>query len=125
MVVDDERLVRWSISNSLKRDSHDVFCAQDGEEAVEKTRKTDFDLVITDYKMPGMNGAELLQYLKQQNPKTKVMIVTAYSAELSRQAAMEMGAWEYIEKPFALDEIRHLVQAALAADNGAQSAIYQ
>ena len=65
MIVDDERLVRWSISNGLRKDSHEVFCAQDGEEAVEQAKKITFDLVITDFKMPGMNGAEVLKQLKQ------------------------------------------------------------
>jgi DNA-binding response OmpR family regulator len=111
MIVDDERLVRWSISNGLKRDNHEVFCAQDAEQAVEKVKKISFDLVITDFKMPGMNGAELLEHLKQLSPKTKVMMLTAYSAELSRKKAIELGACEYIEKPFVIDEIRSLVQS--------------
>ena len=118
MVVDDEKLVRWSISNGLRRDSHEVFCAQDGAEAVEKAKKVAFDLVITDFKMPGMNGAELLKQLKQLAPQTKVMMLTAYNAELNKQIAMELGACEYIQKPFIVDEIRNRVQAALSMDNG-------
>ncbi len=117
MVVDDERLVRWSISNGLKKDSHEVFCAEDGEEAVEKAKQNAFDLVITDFRMPGMNGAEVLEHLKQLSPETKVMILTSYSAELSKQRAMELGAWEYMEKPFVVDEIRDLVQTALSINN--------
>lgn len=112
MIVDDERLVRWSISNILRKDSHEVFCAQNGEEALEKTTSISFDLVITDFKMPKMNGVELLEKLKQLSPATKVMILTAYSAELSKQKALELGACEYMEKPFMLDldRIRGLVQ---------------
>jgi len=117
MIVDDERLVRWSISNGLKRDSHEVFCAQDGKEAVEKAKKITFDLIITDFRMPRMNGAELLEHLKQLSPKTKVMFLTAYSAELSKQMAMKLGAYEYIEKPFVIDEIRDLVKTALSNNN--------
>ena len=111
MIVDDERLVRWSISNGLRRDNHEVFCVQDAEQAVEKVKKNFFDLVITDFNMPGMNGAELLDHLKRLSPKTKIMMLTAYSAELSKQKAIELGACEYIEKPFMIDEIRSLVQS--------------
>ena len=117
MVVDDEKLVRWSISNGLKRDSHEVFCAQDGTEAMEQAKKIAFDLVITDFKMPGMNGAELLEQLKRFSPKTRVIMLTAYSVELNRQTAMELGACEYIQKPFMVDEIRNRVQTALSMDS--------
>ena len=125
LVVDDEKLVRWAISNCLKRDSHEVFCAQDGEEAVEKARKIAFDLVITDFKMPGMNGGELLKQLKQLIPNAKVMILTAYIAEPDKQKIMNLGACEYVEKPFIVDEIRNRVQAALSMDNGLFRAMYQ
>lgn len=114
MVVDDEKLVRWSISNGLTRKGrHEVVCAQDGEEAVEKMKESFFDLVITDFKMPGMNGAEVLAHVKQLSPETKVMMLTAYSEELSRQMAIELGACEYVEKPFIIDEIGVLVSTAL------------
>lgn len=115
MVVDDEKLVRWSISNGLKKDSHEVFCVENGEDAVEKAAEMTFDLVITDFRMPGMNGAELLEQLKQLSPETKIVMLTAYSAELDRKTAMKLGAYEYIEKPFVVDEIRDLVQTVLAA----------
>ncbi len=114
MVVDDEKLVRWSISSGLERDHHEVFCAQSGEEAIEKAKEENFDLVITDFKMPGMNGAELLEQLKKLNPETKVVVLTAYSEELSMRRAMKLGACEYIEKPFVVDEIRELVKNALS-----------
>jgi DNA-binding response OmpR family regulator len=114
LVVDDEKLVRWSISNGLRKDNHEVVCAQDGKQAVAKAKETAFDLVITDFKMPGMNGAELLTHLKRLDPAPKVMILTAYSAELSKQTAMDLGACEYIEKPFLVDEIRRIVQALLS-----------
>jgi CheY-like chemotaxis protein len=114
LIVDDEKLVRWSVSNGLRKDKHEVVCAQDGKQAVAKAKETAFDLVITDFKMPGMNGAELLTHLKRLNPAPKVMILTAYSAELSRQSAMDLGACEYIEKPFLVDEIRRIVQTLLS-----------
>jgi len=115
MIVDDEKLVRWSISSGLERDNHEVFCARSGEEAMEKAREENFDLVITDFKMPGMNGAELLEQLKELSPDIKVVVLTAYSAELSMQRAVKLGASEYIEKPFLVDDIRELVQTVLSA----------
>ena len=114
MIVDDEKLVRWSVSNGLRKDDHEVFCANDAEQAIAKAKEATFDLVITDFRMPGMNGAELIRQLKRLSPETKVMILTAYSAELSRQKAIELGACEYIEKPFVVDEIRALVETMLS-----------
>lgn len=113
MVVDDEKLVRWSISNGLRKDGHEVVCAQDGEEAVGKAKEFCFDVAITDLRMPGMHGTEVLEILKRLCPETKVMILTAYSGELSREAAIERGACEYMEKPFVVDEIRDTVRKVL------------
>ena len=109
MIVDDDMLVRWAISNGLKRDAHDVFCAQDGEEAVEKAQEITFDLVITDFEMPGMSGIEVLDRLHQLTPETKVMVLSA-CAGLNRRTLMEHGAHEYIGKPFMVDEIRDRVR---------------
>ena len=117
MIVDDEKLVRWSVSNGLRRDSHEVFSVEDGEKAMEKAREMAFDLFITDFKMPGMNGAELLDQLKKLNPNTKIMILTAFSAELNKQTALELGACGYIEKPFVVSEIRDLVHKVLGTDS--------
>ena len=114
MVVDDEKLVRWSVSNILKRDRHEVFCAQNGKEAIEKAKETFFDLVITDYNMPGINGLELLIQLKQLSPETKVVILTTYSAKVSERMTMDVGACGYIEKPFLVDEIRKVLQTVLS-----------
>ena len=114
MIVDDEKLVRWSISNGLRRDLHEVFCAENGEEAMEKAQEEAFDLVITDLKMPGMTGAELLGQLKRLSPDTKVMVLTAFSSELDKETAVKLGACGYIEKPFVVDEIRNMVQSMLA-----------
>ena len=114
MIVDNEKLVRWSVSNALKRDRHEVFCAQNGEEAIEKAKKIFFDLVITDLKMPGINGTELLLQLKQLSPKTKTIILTTCRTEIVKQMSMNLGACGYIEKPFLVDEIRKLVQMILA-----------
>ena len=116
MVVDDERLVRWSISNGLKKDAHEVSTARDANEALQKAENQPFDVVIVDYRMPGMNGIELLQILKQRCPHTKVIMLTAYKRELDPQLIVDMGAWECLEKPFVVDEIRKIVNAALAAN---------
>jgi two-component system, NtrC family, response regulator AtoC len=113
MIVDNEKLVRWSVSKGLKRDRHEVFCAQNGEEAIEKAKKIFFDLVITDLKMPGINGTELLLQLKQLSPKTKTIILTTCSTEIVKQMTMNLGACGYIEKPFLVDEIRKFVQMIL------------
>ena len=95
MIVDDEKLVRWSISNGLRRDLHEVFCAENGEEAMEKAQEEAFDLVITDLKMPGMTGAELLGQLKRLSPDTKVMVLTRSEERRVGKECKSRGAPEH------------------------------
>lgn len=114
MVVDNEKLVRWSVSIGLKKDQHDVFCAKNGEEAIEKAKTAFFDLVITDLDMPNTNGTELLVQLKQLTPLTKIIVLTACNMNVSKQMTMDLGACGYIEKPFLLEDIRKLIQMILA-----------
>lgn len=113
LVVDDESGMRDFLSIMLKKDGYDVSLAENGEEALRSVQKDIFDLVITDVKMPGIDGIDVLKAVKEASPETVVIMITAYAATETAVEAMKLGAYDYITKPFKVDEIRLVIQKAL------------
>ena len=109
LVVDDELGARESMRMILKN-QFDVSTADNGDKAVAFIEEHDFDVVITDIRMPGISGIELLEKIKETNPVTAVLMVTAYAALDTAKRAMRLGAYDYIEKPFKPDELREAVR---------------
>ena len=105
MVVDDEEIVRESLFHWFKKYGHVVETAQSGFEALEKLEKYPFQLLFVDIKMPGMDGIELLEKVKQEYPDTIVVIITAYGSIESAVKAMRIGAHDYLLKPFKPDQL--------------------
>ncbi len=106
LVVDDEPLVRDIVKKGLSRiGGYDVETAQSGPEAVEKMEKDVFDLVLTDLKMPEMDGLELLKAIKGTRPEVMVILMTAYGSIETAVEAMRMGANDYITKPINFDDL--------------------
>jgi len=106
LVVEDNATVRDGIAQVLKGMGHDVQTASNGEQVVEWGDKTRFDLVITDYRMQGMNGMEVLERVKERHSDTDVILITAYGSTEMGMEAMKKGAAEYLIKPFAPDALR-------------------
>lgn len=113
LVVDDEKSMREILEIFLKSEGYSVSLAENGEKAIEAVKKDIFDLIITDMKMPKVGGLELLKNVKQITPDTVVVIVTAFGTTDSAVEAMKLGAYDYIQKPFQLDNIRLVVKNAL------------
>jgi len=113
LVVDDERNMTEVLEIFLRNEGYSVQVADSGQEALEAMREDIFDLVITDMKMPGMSGIDLLKKIKQSNPETMVVIITAYGSTESAVQAMKSGAYDYILKPFSMEDIRLVVKNAL------------
>ena len=115
MIVDDEETLTYSLYQSfiLAKQNYEVVTASSGEEASEKLKQTDFDLVITDISMPGMSGLELLAWIQKTHPATAVLVMTAYGSEDKKEEALSLGARNYIEKPFEIKEIKQLVMDIL------------
>jgi len=113
LVVDDEKSMREILEIFLKNEGYSVTAANNGESAVEAIKKDIFDLVITDMKMPKMGGLELLKNIKEITPETIVVIVTAFGTTESAVEAMKHGAYDFIQKPFQMDDIRLVVKNAL------------
>jgi len=106
LVVDDEALVRDIIKKGLSQmGGFSVEVAQNGSEAIEKIEKDVFDLVLTDLKMPGMDGLELLKTIKGTRPEVMVILMTAYGSIETAVEAMKIGANDYITKPIDLNEL--------------------
>ncbi|MFQ5900639.1 MAG: sigma-54-dependent transcriptional regulator [Thermodesulfobacteriota bacterium] len=113
LVVDDEKSMREFLSIFLKREGYEVMTAASGKEAMKLFDQTIFDMVITDIKMPRMNGLDLLKATKDRNPETAVIMITAYASVDTAVEAMKRGAYDYISKPFKVDEIKLIINNAL------------
>ena len=113
LVIDDELTVCRSCQKILNVDGYDVSIALSGYEGLEKFRKKDFDLAIVDLKMPDINGMQVVEAIKTEQPTTEVIIMTGYSTVASAVTGMKMGAADYIPKPFTPDEMLMAVKKAL------------
>jgi len=114
LIVDDQPDMAKGLGLVLEDVSKDIVYALSAEEALVHVKKQDFDLVITDLKMPGMSGLELLQRVKAAQPKCAVIVMTAYGTIEGAVEAMTKGAYHYITKPFNNDEVLITVKRALA-----------
>jgi len=113
LVVEDEKSMRELLRILLEGEGYDVVSASDGLDGASYIERDIFDLVITDIKMPGLDGFELLKKIKDISPETLVIMVTAFGTSESAIEAMKLGAYDYINKPFNVDEIRLIVRKAL------------
>jgi len=112
VVVDDERGMRDFLSILLKKEGHQVNAFAGGQEALDYLAGHGCDLVISDIRMPGMTGLELLENLKAKHPEIPVVLITAFASPDDAVQAMRGGAFDYISKPFNVDEIKSVVAAA-------------
>ncbi len=114
LVVDDEDVITWAISHGLTRPGEiEVETAASGEEALEVMKAASFDLVITDIRMKGMTGFELLGHIRTLYPETGVVVMTAYGSVEAKREANERGSLFYLDKTFEMDEMRQVVRDAL------------
>ena len=122
LVVDDERNIRVRLAGFLENCGHVVQTAETGKQALDLLSTSGpVDLVLTDYKLAELNGLELLQQIKRLAPETPVILMTAYGTIENAVAAMKAGAYDYLAKPFSLEQIQHVVERALeiaARDGG-------
>ncbi|RME14726.1 MAG: sigma-54-dependent Fis family transcriptional regulator [Bdellovibrio sp.] len=117
LVVDDEESIREFLDIMLSKEGYEVTCAEDGQKALDLFKKKSFDMVISDLQMPNMTGIELLKEVKSQSPDTLFMMITAFGTTETAVEAMKLGAYDYITKPFKIDEVRINVANALRSKN--------
>ncbi len=110
LIVDDEQSMRQMVAIALRQDGHDVVIAEDGEVAARELDANRVDVVVSDIKMPGFDGIQLLRYAREHCPETEVILMTAYTSTESAIEALRLGAYDYISKPFEIDELKLTVQ---------------
>jgi DNA-binding NtrC family response regulator len=113
LVVDDEMIVCESCQRILQEENYEVECVFSGQEAIERMKANPFDIVITDLKMPGIDGMEVLKSIREDYPDTVVIMITGFSTVETAVEAMKLGAFDYIPKPFTPDEVSIVVKKAL------------
>jgi two-component system response regulator PilR (NtrC family) len=113
LVVDDEKSMRDLLSITLEKEGYDVLTAAGGEPAIEALHRESVDAVITDLRMPKVDGLQVLRVAKEISPDTAVIVITAVASTETAVEAMKLGAYDYITKPFKLDEVNLIVRNAL------------
>ena len=117
LLVDDDAGLRRVIQFKLKQRNFEVTVAENGLQALDEIQKTHFDLVLTDMKMPEMNGIELLEHIKQIKPNLEVILITAHADISHAVKAMKLGAFDYLPKPFDDDQLFITIEKALKFKN--------
>jgi len=112
LIAEDDDSFREMIQDFLKTPQRTIFSFKNGQEAIQALRKGRFDLVISDLMMPGADGMEVLREAKERNPDSVVILVTGYASLDSALRAIRGGAYDYIRKPFKLDELEIVVKNA-------------
>jgi len=113
LLIDDEAIALTNLTHVLKREGYDVTACKDGEAGLEALKRSDFDLVLTDLKMPGIDGMAVLRQVHANHPDVPVIMITGHATLDSAVEAMKAGAHHYIAKPFRLAEAREVVRSAL------------
>jgi DNA-binding response OmpR family regulator len=126
LIVDDEETLTWSMAKSLSKDKdkYEVLIANNGKEALSLLRRNKIDLVISDIRMPDINGLDLLVEIKIEHPQTKVIIMTAYGSSDVQKEANRRGSLFYIEKPFEISDIRKIILDLIGRKKGFHGKVF-
>ena len=115
LVVDDEPIVRESIRDWLKEAGYQVATAETGEQALEMVERQDFSIMVLDLRLPGKTGIKVLKEIKAERPWIKSILITAYPSTETEKEARELGAVDYLIKPFAPDDLEKLINETLSS----------
>jgi DNA-binding NtrC family response regulator len=112
MLIDDEEIVGKRLKPALEKNGDVVEIFDNSEKAVERLKQQDFDIVITDIRMEGIDGLEVLEFVTNKSPKTKVIMITGYATVEVAREAMAKGAFDFIAKPFKPNDLRAIIKKA-------------
>jgi DNA-binding NtrC family response regulator len=114
LIVDDEEIALKDLQHVMTREGYDVTATKSGARAMALLEAQDFDVVLTDLRMDGVDGMDILKRCRERHPDAEVVLITAYATAESAVKAMKQGAFYYVAKPFRLDEVRKVVAEAVA-----------
>jgi len=117
LVIDDEMIVCESCQRILEEEAYEVEIALSGREAFEKMKENPFDIVMTDLKMPEIDGMEVLKKFRKEYPDAIIIMITGYGTAQTAAEALKLGAFGYLPKPFTPDEVSLVVKKALEKRN--------
>jgi DNA-binding NtrC family response regulator len=112
MVIDDEEIVGKRLKPALEKHGDVVEIFDKSEKALERLKQQDFDIVVTDIRMEGIDGLEVLEFVTDNSPKTKVIMITGYATVEVAREAMAKGAFDFIAKPFKPNDLRAIIKKA-------------
>lgn len=113
LVIDDEKVIREGVERALAKREYEIFKAEDGNKGLELLKSIDFDIVLTDLMMPGLDGFAVLDWLRENQPHVQVIVITGFATVSKAVTAMKQGAFDFVGKPFTPDYIRVVVDRAI------------
>jgi DNA-binding NtrC family response regulator len=119
LIVDDEEDLTWSIVRRLSRDSKnlELICANSGIQAINLLKRHPIDLLVTDLRMPGMSGQDLIRQVRSEYPCMKIILMTAFSSPEIKDFVGHFQVTGYMEKPFEMDDLRKLIYVHCLGEN--------
>ncbi len=118
MVLDDEPIVCKRLKPALEKQGYEVDTFTLSSDAMEQIKQTDYDIIVTDLKMKGVDGMQLLTEAKRRSPKTEVIVITGFATLETARQSFQKGVFDFIAKPFKLSEIQEVVKRAEAKVRG-------
>lgn len=116
LVVDDEDALRNVLSSELQSEGYSVMSAADGDEAIATLQQKSFDLVLLDIKMPRVDGFEVLKFIKENYPKTKVIMLTGFADLKNAIESKKLGAEDFVSKPYDLVDLLTTIERVLSSE---------
>lgn len=113
LVIDDEKVIREGVERALAKRGYEIAKAEDGNKGLELLKTVDFDIVLTDLMMPGLDGFSVLEWIRENQPHVQVIVITGFATVTKAVTAMKQGAFDFVGKPFTPDYIRVVVDKAI------------
>ena len=119
LIVDDEQDLTWSLVRRLSKDAKrmEFLCTESGKQALDLMHRLPIDLLVTDLRMPGMSGQDLIHRVRSEHPGVKIILMTAFSSPELKEFVRHFQINGYIEKPFELEDLRNLIYAICLGEN--------
>ena len=111
-VLDDDKSIRWVLEKALKKENFEVSCFESAEVFLENIEEINPDVIISDIRMPGISGIDMLDKMKREYPFIPIIIMTAFSDLETTVSSLQKGAYDYITKPFDIDDVITLIKNA-------------